>query len=219
MYNSFTMINFLKQLIDWIYKKQCYFCHKASDSLMCRDCYEEVELFNPVVTKHIKGINVYCMGTYNENLRKLIRAVKYHNKKELARSLAGFMNTLLENINVKDKKFEIVPVPLYKDREKQRGYNHMLLVAQELSVLTGFPVNDRLITRVKNTRPQYKLTKPERNENMKNAFSVDVEQYNGKSLLILDDLCTTGSTLEEMIREFKKHGITDIHALVAAVPL
>ena len=76
----------------------------------------------------------------------------------------------------------------------------------------------RLIKRIKDTKPQYNLKRAQRTENLKDAFKVDPSKLQKGKLLIIDDICTTGSTFEEMIRELKKHNINDIVCLAATTP-
>ena len=116
-------------------------------------------------------------------------------------------------------EFQIVPVPIYPKRKKKRKYNHMDLVAQELSKFTEYPVNTEIIKRIKDTKPQYKLNKSQRMMNLSQAFSVDKSKLiDGKKILIIDDICTTGSTFEEMINEFNKVGIYDIVCFAGTTP-
>ena len=95
----------------------------------------------------------------------------------------------------------------------------MDLVAQELSQMTGFPVNSDLIKRVKDTKPQYKLNKAQRMQNLSDAFEVDKSKFiKAKKLLLIDDICTTGSTFEEMIKAFNDVGVYDIVCFAATTP-
>ena len=94
----------------------------------------------------------------------------------------------------------------------------MNLVGKEFCRITSNTLNTELITRIKDTKPQYKLKREERIKNLSNAFKVDKSKYNGKTLLIIDDICTTGSTFEEMIKELQKNGINDIICLAATTP-
>ena len=114
--------------------------------------------------------------------------------------------------------FQVVPVPLHKNRIKKRKYNHMELVAEEFCKLSGYSLNTELITRVKDTKPQYKLSRKERLENLSEAFEVDKSKDLGKSILILDDICTTGATFEEMIKTLKSEGLKDIVCLSSSSP-
>lgn len=184
---------------------------------MCSKCYDDMDFLPAQINRIIEGKKVYCAGVYSKNLQKLIRGLKYHNQKDLAYYLAKFMAEYFSKITDKTD-FEIIPVPIYPKREKKRKYNHMNLVGEELARLTNNSLNKNLIKRVKDTKPQYKLKRHERLQNLNGAFEVDKSNYTGKTLLLIDDICTTGSTFEEMIKEFAKHGITDIICFAATTP-
>lgn len=212
------MKKILSSLLDLIYRKKCYFCSSSKTSLkMCPKCYETLTYSNFLPHKIIFGVNIYSCAVYEKNLQKLIRGIKYHKQKELAFYLAKFMYEYWVNIN-DTREFEVIPTPLHPNRLKKRKYNHMDLVADEFCKLSGYSVNKDLITRVKDTKPQYKLSKAQRMENLSNAFKLDKSKYSGKPLLIIDDICTTGSTFEEMIRTLRAEGITEIVCLAASNP-
>ena len=84
--------------------------------------------------------------------------------------------------------------------------------------MTGYEPNFQLIKRIKDTKPQYKLSKQERAKNLADAFEIYKEKDLNKPVLIIDDICTTGSTFEEMIKMFKKAGINDIVCLASSNP-
>lgn len=212
------MLQKLSNLLDWIYKKKCYFCRSSKEAVkMCSKCYDDMDFLPVQINRIIEGKKVYCAGVYSKNLQKLIRGLKYHNQKDLAYYLAKFMAEYFSKITDKTD-FEIIPVPIYPKREKKRKYNHMNLVGEELARLTNNSFNKNLIKRIKDTKPQYKLKRHERLQNLNGAFEVDKSNYTGKTLLLIDDICTTGSTFEEMIKEFAKHGITDIICFAATTP-
>ena len=212
------MKDFLTGLLDWIYKKKCYFCKSSRENTrMCSNCYETLDFQPYKVNRIIEGKKVYCAGIYAKKLQKLIRGLKYHRQKELAYFLAKFMHEYWQNIK-DDRKFQVVPVPIFETRKKQRKYNHMELTAVEFCKLTGYNYNPALIKRIKDTKPQYKLKKAERMQNLSNAFEVDSTKLSGGTVLLIDDICTTGSTFEEMIKELKKYGIEDIVCFAATTP-
>ena len=212
------MLQKLSNLLDWIYKKKCYFCRSSKEAVkMCSKCYDDMDFLPVQINRIIEGKKVYCAGVYSKNLQKLIRGLKYHNQKDLAYYLAKFMAEYFSKITDKTD-FEINPVPIYTKREKKIKYNHMNLVGEELARLTNNSLNKNLIKRVKDTKPQYKLKRHERLQNLNGAFEVDKSNYTGKTLLLIDDICTTGSTFEEMIKEFAKYGITDIICFAATTP-
>jgi ComF family protein len=213
------MKDFFINLLDWIYKKRCYFCKSSKESVkMCSDCYDDLEFLPVEVNRKFSSIEIYCAGIYSKNLQKMIRGLKYHGQKDLAYYQAKFMWEYWSRLNF-DGEFQIVPVSIFSKRKKQRKYNHMDLVAEEFSKFSGYEVNCNCIKRVKNTKPQYNLNKSQRMLNLANAFEVDkTKVFPDKKLLIIDDICTTGSTFEEMIKAFNNAGITDIVCFATTTP-
>ena len=215
------MKKFFESLLDLIYRKKCYFCGNSKNSIkMCPKCYEKLEFSNFSANRIINGVDIYCAGLYTKELQKLIRGLKYHKQRDLAFFQAKFMYDYFLNIDIlQNKDFELIAVPLHEKRVKKRKYNHMELVCEEFSKLSGFKCNFDLIKRVKDTKPQYKLSRKERLENLSEAFVVNKDSYHNKPLLILDDICTTGSTFEEIIQELNKAEINNIVCFAASTPV
>ena len=116
--------------------------------------------------------------------------------------------------------FQIVPVPIYPKRKKKRKYNHMDLVGEEFSKLSGFELNTSLIKRIKETKPQYNLKKTQRLVNLDKAFEIDkTKLIENKRVLLIDDMCKTGSTVEEMLRVLNANDIYDIVCFATTTPL
>ena len=214
------MLRILKQLsglLDFIYKKRCYFCRSSLENTkMCNDCYDTIEFLQPRPVMKIMKKNVYSAAIYAKTLQKLIRGLKYHNQTELAYFQAKIMYEYWQTLPVSGKKFVIVPVPLHKKRMKDRKYNHMAIVAEEFSKMTGYTIAGDLISRNRETKPQYRLSIKEREENLRGAFQVDKTHYDGEHLLIIDDILTTGSTLKAMIQAFFDVDIFDITAFTTS---
>jgi ComF family protein len=184
---------------------------------MCSKCFDELEHLSIDVSRKCMGKDVYCAGIYSKNLQKMIRGLKYHGQRELAYYQAKFMWQYWERLGL-DGDYTLVPVPIFPKRRKKRKYNHMELVAIEFSKLSGFKINSELVKRVKDTKAQYNLNKAQRMLNLSNAFEVYPEKYKGEKLLLIDDICTTGSTFEEMIRVLKDCGIDDITCFATTTP-
>jgi len=215
------MKKFILMLFDFIYKKHCYFCKDSHESTrMCSNCYKKIKLFNTQHTKIIKNSKVYCATFYKDTIKKMIRAVKYHNEKDLVYYQAKIMYDYWKMLDIKNEKYILVAVPMHKKREKKRKYNHMSLVAQEFAKFCdgNLIVESNLIRRIKDTKPQYKLSVEERQKNLKNAFSLcqNYKEFQNKKILIIDDILTTGSTLNEMIKTFHDKNIYDITCLTTA---
>ena len=215
------MKKIFEALLDLIYRKKCYFCGSSKNSLkMCPNCYEKLEFNSFSANRVVEGVDIFCAGIYTKELQKLIRGLKYHKQKELAYYQAKFMYDYFSKVEkLKNIDFELIPVPLHKNRIKKRKYNHMELVCEEFSKLSGFDCNFNLIKRVKDTKPQYKLSRKERLENLSDAFVVDKSFYTGKTLLLMDDICTTGATFEEMIKALKKAGCEKIVCFATSTPV
>ncbi len=213
------MKNLFLNLLDWIYKKKCYFCGRSNESVkMCSQCFDELDFLPAQLNRCYNKVPIYCAGIYNKNLQKLIRGLKYHRQRDLAYYQAKFMYKYWQKLDIKGN-FVIVPVPIFAKRKKQRKYNHMELVAEEFSKLSGFEVNLELIKRIKDTKPQYNLNKTQRILNLDKAFEIDKSKYSeGQKILIIDDICTTGSTFEEMIKEFINANICDIVCFATTTP-
>lgn len=215
------MKKILESLLDLIYRKKCYFCGKSKYSIkMCPSCYEKLEFSDRIANRIVDGVDVYCAGIYTKELQKLIRGLKYHKQRDLAYFQAKFMYEYFSNLdNLKNKDFELIPVPLHQNRMKKRKYNHMELVCEEFSKLSGFEYNFELIKRIKDTKPQYRLSRVQRLKNLSGAFEVNKDKISGKPLLIMDDICTTGSTFEEMIKALKNAGVKNIVCFATSTPV
>lgn len=213
------MNKFFENLLDWIYKKKCYFCGSSKECVkMCSQCYDTLEHLPVEINRIFNGINIYCAGEYSKNLQKMIRGLKYHRQSDLAYYQAKFMYEYWQRLGL-EGDFQIIPVPIYPKRKKKRKYNHMDIVGEEFAKLTGYTLNTQLIKRIKDTKPQYNLKKSQRLVNLDKAFEVDkTKLIEGKRLIIIDDICTTGSTFEEMIRELNKAEIYDIVCFATTTP-
>lgn len=212
------MKKILLALLDLIYKKKCYFCSSSKYSLkMCPKCYELMEFSDRRANRIIDGVNIFSCAIYEKIIQKLIRGLKYHKQKELAFYLAKFMYEYWAQLG-DTRDFQVIPTPLHKNRIKKRKYNHMELVAEEFCKLSGYSLNNNLIRRIKDTKPQYRLTRAQRLENLSEAFEVDITKDLHKPILILDDICTTGATFEEMIKALRQKNINEIVCLAASTP-
>ena len=211
------MIKFLIKILDFVYKKKCYFCgNSESGKSMCDNGYDKINPTTLTPNRIINGVKIYSACLYKNEMQRLIRGVKYHDKKELAQYQAKFMYSYFIKIVGQSFKCAVVPVPMHKNRQKKRKYNHMELVGAELCKLSGWELKTDLLYRIKDTKPQYKLHTKEREENLLDAFKVTPENYNGEYILLIDDIITTGSTMAEIIKTLKKAKITKIAGLTTA---
>ena len=137
---------------------------------------------------------------YEGNIRTALSEMKYKNRKEYA----GFFSfAAVERLSGYIKKTGadlIVPVPVHKERMKKRGYNQAALLAERIGHLTGIPVEKNLLIRKHVTEAQKELTPADRKKNLADAFSVCYSFAERKTVLLVDDIYTTGATLEACAR-------------------
>ncbi len=211
------LINFFRKLLNWIYFEYCYLCKKPSyKGSLCEECQDQLVRNKITPVKIIDSTPVYAAGFYNEQTSKLIKAFKFYNQTQLYKPIAIFMNELWQQTPYSKEHFCIIPMPLHKKKKKQRGYDQVLLIANEFAELNGYDVDSKLVTKVKNTKPQYELNKTERKINVSRAFKFNKNFYKGQKLLLMDDILTTGASMEELIRTIKNFDVNDICAIVGA---
>ena len=111
----------------------------------------------------------------------------------------------------------IVPVPLHKNRQKKRGYNQAELFARALGTRLNIPVCTNLLVRERNTVPQKELNDTERKNNLKNAFKITQNIVQLSCILLVDDIYTTGSTMDAIATVLKRAGYRDIYFICASI--
>ena len=151
---------------------------------------------------------------YTKETSRLFFGIKYSGKKYVAKFLASQMAETLKSWGVACDI--IVPVPLTEKRRKVRGYNQSLLIADELSRLTGIEVCDNVVERIKDVSAQTSLSRKERIKNLDGVFRrVPKTSLKGKRVLIVDDVFTTGATASAVAKEIRKMKADKIYVLTA----
>lgn len=110
-----------------------------------------------------------------------------------------------------------MPVPVHASRRRSRGYNQAELVASEMSRLTGITMYDKLVKRVRKTVPQKELSIQERQNNLKKAFNITSNDVKLKKTILVDDIYTTGSTLDAVAMELKRHGVKSVYFIALCI--
>lgn len=156
---------------------------------------------------------VRAMGPYQDELRAIVHALKYDGRRSVARRLGALMRD--GGSDVLFGADLVVPVPLHPRRRRQRGFNQAVLLASQLHL----PMRE-VLRRVVHTCPQVELPAARRHKNVRNAFQVvggaRLSEIDGKILVLVDDVITTGATLEACARALKAAGAREVRALTAA---
>jgi ComF family protein len=158
---------------------------------------------------------VRALAFFENQLREAIHALKYEHRPEIAPALGAllgdFLGTLTWQVDA------VIAVPLHPERERTRGYNQAFLLARALGARRNLPVWDDALTRVRSTRPQVELNAIERRANVQDAFSAR-DRVAGARLVLIDDVCTTGATMEACSVALKQRGAKAVWGLALARP-
>ena len=168
-----------------------------------------------------KKKHVYTQGkavfVYEGGIRNSMYRFKYGNKREYAEFYA---DAAIEKYGTWLKRTEaevLIPVPMFPRKKRLRGYNQAEVFAQALGRKTGIPVERHLIKRVRNTTPQKELNDLQRRSNLKNAFQLTSDIVKYKKVVLVDDIYTTGSTMDEISKTLKESGVKKIYYICISI--
>ena len=173
----------------------------------CRDCEGSSKRF-------IRNRSVLV---YDDITRKAIYRMKYAGRKEYAKTFAGLCSAALSTWMDYISPDLIIPVPLHISRLKKRGFNQSELIADELSEKLSVPCRSDLVTRVRKTTPQKDLSASERQKNLKKAFKIRRNDVKLGTVLLVDDIYTTGSTLDELAGTLLEAGASQVYCITVSV--
>jgi ComF family protein len=191
---------------------RCQRCHtQISSPGICRQC-----TYRPLSLSGLRAVSAY-----QEPLRACIHALKYDGNRRLAEPLGALLAQVYVVYGLQADI--IVPVPLHSERERQRGYNQSHLLARVCADHLRIPLNSACVIRIRPTQAQAHLTASERQQNVAGAFgcapAFATETLHGRRILLIDDVCTTGATLESCAAPLFAAGAASVWGLVLARPL
>ena len=184
----------------------CLQCHQESVPLVCKACLSHIERVQNSET------GPFSYGRYEGVLRNLIHLFKYQNKFALAPSLAKLLLGIVPpNVEV------VIPVPLYVKKLQERKYNQSVLLGRELAKEIQVPLYVDVLKKIVPTPSQIELSQVERQRNVLNIFSVEKsEKILGKNIVLLDDVYTTGATVEECKKMLLQAGAQNVSIVTLA---
>lgn len=205
--NPYFICDDCKKNLPYLEGKICIHCGEplVSDGNYCKRCKGKVFIIDRAFAPFI----------YKDNAVSLVYNLKYNSKKYVAKCMAKFMADYFK----KSKLYAdyIIPVPLCDKRFKQRGYNQSEELAKEISKLLNINIKLDCLKRVKETPTQTNLDYSERQINLKDAFKVYKSKcLNDKTILLIDDVYTTGATTKECARVLKNAGANCVYVLTFA---
>lgn len=227
------MLNPLKALFDLVYPDLCVSCNHESrihNHLFCIRCLASLPYRNLSRNKqeafeqhfYSKYHLIYALAFFHLNpgssVAKLIHQLKYHENPYIGVQLGAFMGDVLLSYRDRYDFDVIVPVPLHKKKERQRGYNQSEQIAKGISTKLGVSVDRSLIQRNRFTITQTSLNRMERLTNIRDAFSmVEHKTVDYNHVLLVDDVLTTGSTLSACADVLIGAGATSLSMMTLAL--
>ncbi len=214
-----------RAVADFLYPPSCLLCGIAipGEQPLCPECLNAAAecsfRFAPPRRSLDDAASVFALLPYDQTCRTLVHAFKYHNRPAVAFLAGNLMaKRFLHDLSAFSDA-PLVPVPLHPDKLRSRGYNQASRLAEGFSAFSGHTVRDDLLARVVFTGTQTALDAVERRKNVHGAFRYTGEtSLQGRPVILIDDVMTTGSTITECARALKYGGAGDIAVCVVATP-
>ena len=220
--------------LDFLLPHDCLICgQEVSGQQICNNCQDYLPVVKPpfcqtcgrpvreeILCSWCLDVNYISRGrswlTLVPPADRLVHHFKYRNKRQLAGLFGRALSLIIRADHELDKSDLIVPVPLHWWRRMQRGYNQALLIARAISSECGIEIADAL-RRKRSTRTQTRLATEQRRRNVENAFTLKRSVVKNKKILLVDDVMTTGATINECARVLIEAGAESVCSCVAAI--
>lgn len=225
------------QLLHYLFPPRCPFCDEITKDGVCIDCKSKLEIVSdpfcmkcgkPLedATKELcadcsRTTHCFCGGrallVYDDLVKHSIYRFKYASRKEYARVYAAMMACRFRAYIDQISPDMLIPVPLHKSKMRKRGYNQAQLIAKCLEKEWKVPSRADIIRRVKKTRPQKELSRAERQNNLKKAFKIIENDVKLKTIILIDDIFTTGSTMDALAEVLLQSGAARVYFITLAI--
>ncbi len=237
-------MSILSFIVNFIYPPRCAVCNTFLDQrgLICKECLaklrelkppfckicsvpfygekEDIHICENCLRKRPQFTSLSSPYIYEGTASIAVRLFKFQKKattgKLLGTLLKEYSLSWWKKIKQKKDKYVIVPVPLTPKRLRQRGFNQSLVLSRYVSKSLKLPVDYLSLRRTKETLPQSLLSPEERKKNVRDAFQVKGDNLKKKRIILIDDVATTGNTLNECAKVLKKAGAIEVRCLVFA---
>ncbi len=222
---------FLSDFIDLIFPRCCEACDASlvgNETIICSKCRIELpRIGKDTIFKHELifffdqtrpplDVNSFLLFTKRGKIQKLLHALKYRGTQEVGITLGKmYAEEMIENNSFPDVSL-IISVPLHPKKKQSRGFNQSDLIAQGISMVTNIPWSGTDLIRTKFTETQTGKGKMERRENVKNVFAVS-KQFSAKKVLLVDDVFTTGATVEACVAVLYEAGCQEVFVRTLAL--
>ena len=230
------MLNhFLPKIADFFFPPRCLHClvYVHRENVLCEKCKAQLAIYTSLwcgrCHARIPGMQKGCHTSFpyilgaaldyrSEVVRSIIRGIKFEFVREGASLLGSTLAEYVRSLGILDGNAVVVPIPLGTRRLRARGFNQAELIAENFAATLALPIERYALTRTKNTTPQSELSSFEkRQENIQGAFTANSEKgVFKKTVILIDDVTTSGATFYEAALALKKAGARRVVALAAA---
>lgn len=208
------VIIILEKILNFIYPQVCSICGKLNQKSLCNKCKIRLEKEFKFQTDNYSEdleknfVEHHYFFKYENLIRSQILSLKFQEKPYIYKTMSYFLENKRKNFE-KLKKYDIIiTVPISKQRLKKRGYNQSELIAKEIAKILSIKIEKNVLYKIKNTVPQSTLNKKQRGENAKGAYKIkNTKKIQNKKILIIDDIYTTGNTVNECAKQLIEAGI------------
>jgi ComF family protein len=195
---------------DIIFPPLCILCGKYIDeneeNPVCADCSDHLVVHR--YPERVGTMTIWSAADYRDkNIKKMIRILKYGGIKTASETLGNMLAEHISSIGLTPSESIIVPIPLHPSKERKRGYNQSELIAIVVGRISGIQVVPGVLRRIKKGEPQMSIEDyKERAENIRGAFvsGRDNGEVRGKTMILVDDVLTSGATMREAVKEIRK---------------
>jgi ComF family protein len=203
-------------------QENCPLCGRSAEVIICDNCdrqLNECQFSYPKFQGKGK-IPVLAWGKYEGLLKRAIAALKYEKQSRIARPLGKRLGETWVRSSAFPSSLKpvVVPIPLHPEKQKQRGYNQAELIARSFCAVTAFPLQPQALKRIKNTPALFSLAPEQREEQVTEAFVMGKGLKPQQNVILLDDIYTTGSTVQAARITLQKAGMTVIGVCAIAKP-
>lgn len=220
--------SFFEKLIRLIYPTKCMVCNTILNEdaalYICEPCKKNLPRLEGRFGRNTRMPyldGVFAAFYYENGIETAIHNMKFKNHPKLAQSMGILLyEELIKQESVPDIDY-IVPIPMHPKKKRQRGYNQSELVAKETARFLGKEVRTDILLKIMNTRPQSLLKREDRLSNLERAFVVNDDIFKDniskKKILLIDDVLTTGTTINTCAKILKDNGFEFVYAFVIAI--
>lgn len=214
-------------LLSSFLQSGCAVCDRATSQPLCVDCQRQLNAqISPPCQKRADAqlSLIKALGAYDGILKRAILSLKYENRPEVAKILGAKLGQRWnQHLSPNERSIYVLPIPLHKDRQKSRGYNQAALLARSFCQVSGLQLLENGLVRSQATVPQHQLGLEARQQNLLGAFEVgrSLDRLRAKkhslSVLLVDDIYTTGVTVQSAAKVLAQAGISTVGVVVVAI--